>query len=120
AWDHRFLLAGRGDLEAARDALRAKLRQENPFFASLDEPAAASARESDEDRRLRALEDDLADAERKAQAPGALVSHDGRLQMILVRTTFSSDDLGRGETLTRRLENDLAEAGRQFGPGVTL
>ena len=118
AWEHRFLLADRRDLQAARDALAAKLREENPFYAPLDEPAAATP--AGRDPRLRTLEDQLAEAERRAKASGALVSADGRLQMILVRTTFSADDLGRGEALTTILEEALAEARRLVGPSVTL
>jgi predicted RND superfamily exporter protein len=109
---HRFLYADIADLEAARDALRAELRAENPLLVPLDGEASP-------DQKLRSLEDKLARAEREANATGGMVSADGRLQMILVRTTFTSGDLDRGEILTAQLESVIAEAGRTF-PSVSV
>lgn len=110
AWQHRFLFAELTDLEAARDALRDALKAENPLLVSIAEEHRPSA----DDHRLRELQDKLARAERDANAPGGMVSADGLLQMILVRTTFTSDDLPRGQALTARLDALLAEAGRTF------
>src|SRR5262249_8576979 len=70
------------------------------------------------DEQLRALRAKLARAEREAQAPGGMVSADGRLQMILLRTTFTSDDLARGEAVTTRLEALQSGAGRTLPGGA--
>ena len=101
-WDHRWLLAPLPDLEAARDALKGELEQAklraNPLYVPLDdEPAKPSTSTAD-------LEKKLADAERAKDDPGELVSKNGRVQMMIVHTGFSTGDVDRDRILVAKLE----------------
>ena len=114
AWDHRWLFADLADLESARVALadelaRAKLAA-NPLYVALDDapPATASA------DKLRAK---LVEAERARDDPGELVSADGRVQMMIVRTSFSSGNAARARSLVEQLD---AIIGTVRAPGVDI
>ncbi len=118
AWEHRFLLAPMADLEAARDALqarldRAKLRA-NPLYVSFDDPD-----EKPEHDRLSELEGKLADLERKATEPPRRVSRDGRLELLVIQTAFPASDYDRTRNLIKQIEA-IGEAVVGRYPGVTV
>jgi len=111
AWDHRFLFAPKDDLTRARDALEAKIAAANPMYVSLDDPPPTSATD-DLEARL-----DKAKAEADDLAP--FVSKDGRLQLFIVRTTFTSDDSTRGPKLNSLILAAAHDVETRF-PGVTV
>ncbi|HXU63800.1 MAG TPA: MMPL family transporter, partial [Polyangia bacterium] len=87
AWTHRYLLAPAADLESLRDELRDRKARANPLYVALDDDrTAGDARLADLKRRVDALQ-------AAAEHPGPLVSADGRLQIVVVRTRFPADDL---------------------------
>ena len=96
AWEHRWLFAKLDDLDAARDSLRAELAEAklaaNPFYVRLDDAAASSD-----------LEAKLREAEARHADPGELVSADGKLQMMIVRTTFPPGDVEAGRELVEQM-----------------
>lgn len=99
-WDHRWLLAPLADLEAARDGLVAEIEQAklraNPLYIELDDEPADAA-------ELNALREKLEAAERERDDPGELVSEDGRVQMMIVRTAFSTGDVEQDRILVAKL-----------------
>jgi predicted RND superfamily exporter protein len=106
-WAHRWLFAPLSELEAARDSLQTQFERASPFDLGVgdsDDTAAAGAD---------ALWKRLDQAKREADAPGTFVSTDGRLQLVLLRTTFSGGDVDRGRALTellRGLGSDIERA----------
>jgi predicted RND superfamily exporter protein len=115
AWEHRFLLASRGDLETARDGLAErvgthKLRA-SPLFVPLGD---------DEESPLDRLRRRIRDLERKASHPDAIVSPDGRVQLVIVEAPFPSASVTQGERLVGALGPILADLRRTFGPRVEL
>lgn len=103
-WQHRWLFADLADLQRARAAIEAKIRQAkldaNPLFVGLDdEPPSDQGDAADE------LRERLRKAEAENAARGELVSPDGKLQMMIIRTAFSSGDVERDKQL-------LADIGR--------
>ncbi len=117
AWDHRFLFADLADLEAARDALRERIERaklaSNPLYVDLgDEPAPTGP------DRLDQLETKLADAERDAAAPPARASADGKLQLLVIQTTFGATDHVHGRRLLATIARAIREVRRTVGPGV--
>jgi predicted exporter len=117
AWDNRFLFADLADLRAAREALSERMTKENPFYVSLDAPAAAADPQGD---GIAALRRKLDDAEDKARHPAPFTSADGRLQLIVVSATFNGGDLDRGARLAAALQGQLDETAREAGPTVRL
>lgn len=116
AWNNRFLFASIEDLEAARHAIELKIQRENPLFVSLeDEDATASEQHS-----IDALRRKLDDARKNAEAPAVRVSADQRLQLVLLRASFSSDDTARARRLVELLDRALAEVRAEVGPAVSL
>lgn len=115
AWKHRFLYAPLGDLEAASDQLERKINEANPMYISLDDDDAAAGESQVEKLRVR-----LDEARAKAGEPPVLVSDDKRLELLVVRTPFTSGDIGRGRQATRRMEQVLASVRRDVGPGVSI
>lgn len=117
-WKHRFLFAPLEDLREARDALEDKIRQEkleaNPLYISLEDE------EPDDDlaERVDSLRERLDDAEAKANAPAGFVSDDGQLQLIVVRTAFSSSDFSLSKQLLSRIDDAIDETRAELGPGV--
>jgi hypothetical protein len=112
-WKNRWLFAPLSELEAARDGLNRELRKANPMVAELDDEPAGQTRGFEE------LEARLEEARKEAADPGVFVSKDGHLQLIIVRTTFTSDDTSRGTTLTRALL-EASDAVRAEFPGVRI
>ena len=93
AWDNRFLFASLPDLTRARDALERRVAEANPMYVSLDDVPAGAPVATDD------LEAKLDKAEADARDPGSFISKDGRLQLFIVRTAFTSDDSARGAKL---------------------
>jgi predicted RND superfamily exporter protein len=116
AWDNRFLFAPLQDLETARAVLEKKRAEANPLYVPLDEDPGASA---GDEKRLADLREQLAKLKKEAESPSIHVSRDGRLQMILVRSAFSSDDIGRGRQLLHELEQANDAVRSQF-PTMTI
>jgi uncharacterized protein len=146
-WDHRFLFADLADLEEARDALRGALARQNPFYVSLDDaptptpdsvpngssrPAVASPTPAGTagstpaesspvlGDRVEALLHKLDDAHSKAERPSPLLSSDGTLQLVLLRTTFNGGDLDQGARMEAKLRTILDETQKEVGPDVHL
>jgi predicted RND superfamily exporter protein len=116
-WQHRFLYASLADLEMARTELRKRIATANPIYVSLDEPEEADPQgQSPLDR----LADNLKKANREGHTPEARISKDGRLQLIVVRTTFGSGDVARGEQLLAAIEKANAETAAVVGKGVVF
>ena len=113
AWDNRFLFAKLPDLVRARDALRRKLAEANPMYVSLDDDAPGAPDATDDlEAKLDKARADAAD-----QAP--LISKDGRLQLFVVRTTFTPDDDVRGPRLNRLIFAAAHDVEARF-PGVKV
>jgi uncharacterized protein len=108
AWQHRWLFADLSDLQRSRAAIEAKIRQAkleaNPLFVGLDdEPATHPPDAADELRdRLRKAEADVADR-------GELISSDGKLQMMIIRTAFSSGEVERDKQLIAGIDQIIEE-----------
>ena len=116
AWDHRWLFADLADLTAARDALaseidRAKL-EANPLYIPLDDapPRADSAQQ---------LKAKLHDAEVAKDGSAEMVSKDGRIQLMIVHTAFSTGDVDRDRELVDRIK-ELGENLHATMPDVTV
>ena len=113
-WEHRWQEVSLADLALARDALRAEIDdarlRANPLYVELVRTPHPEA------QRLR---DRLRDADRARANPGELVSSDGRTQLMILNTAYSSGDIDRD----RRLLEDVAstiEAVRREVPGVEI
>lgn len=120
-WDNRWLFAPLSDLQAARDALqhdidKAKLEQ-NPLWIDFeDQPAQGS------DPAAKGLDDlrrKLKEAEAQKSDPGELVSKDGRLQMMVLHTPFSSGDVERSGRLLQEATAIVMKV-RAESPGVEI
>jgi predicted RND superfamily exporter protein len=119
-WEHRWLYAPLAELESARDALNREMIKANPLVEDLEEDPPKDARGgSAKAPSFAKLEDRLEKAKKDADDPGTFVSKDGHLQLIIVRTTFTSDDTTRGNKLTGLLTDANAATVREF-PGVTV
>ena len=117
-WDNRFLFADLADLTAARDGLRARMMKANPLYVSLDDESADQGKPGGD--RLVALRKKLDEAREKARHPKALVSDDGRLQLIIVRANFNGGDLDSGSRLANTLQRQIDETLAETGPVVTV
>jgi predicted RND superfamily exporter protein len=111
AWSNRFLFAPLDELERARDALQTKIAEANPMYVSLDDDAPSTSTDD--------LKQRLDKEEKEASDPGAFVSKDGRLQLFIVRTTFSAGDDDRAHKLNTLLENVKGETQSEF-PAVKI
>jgi predicted RND superfamily exporter protein len=118
AWAHRWLFADLNDLQRARAALDDKIRQAkldaNPLFIGLDDDPPASQRNA-----LDELRDRLRKAEAENARSGELVSPAGTLQMMIVRTAFSSGDVDLAKQLLAGIRNAIAEVSPAV-PGVEM
>jgi predicted RND superfamily exporter protein len=116
-WQHRWLFADLGDLEKARAAIEAKIHEAkleaNPLFVPLDDPPAKAADAADE------LRERLRKAEAEKAQPGELVGPDGKLQMMIVRTAFSSGDVEKDKLLVAGIEQIIAQV-RAAVPGADI
>src|SRR5262249_29012208 len=98
-WEHRWLYADKKDLADARDALADKIRdaklKSNPLYVDLEDDGGGAAAGTKSDATDK-LKQKLDEAEKKKDAAG-FVSKDGRLQLIVVRTTFEAGTASLGE-----------------------
>jgi predicted RND superfamily exporter protein len=117
-WDNRFLFADLADLTAARDSLRARMMKANPLYVSLDDEPADQKKSGGD--RLDELRKKLDEARERARQPTALVSADGRLQLIIVRATFNGGDLDSGARLAEALQHQIDATLAETGPAVTV
>jgi len=117
AWKNRWLFADLADLEKARTAIYAKIQQAkleaNPLFVPLDDPPAKQDDAADE------LRERLRKAEREEAENGELVGLDGKLQMMIIRTAFSSGDVDKDRALVGGIEASMAQV-RAAVPGVEI
>ncbi|HEY0192738.1 MAG TPA: MMPL family transporter, partial [Kofleriaceae bacterium] len=117
-WNNRWLFADLKDLEAARTALADQVRQAklkaNPLFIDLDEDAGAPGQPGGGIDQLRKK---LTDLEAERTKDGELVAKDGSLQMMIVRTAFSSGDVEKDKALVAQIDRIMAEVRGQV-PGI--
>jgi predicted RND superfamily exporter protein len=117
-WQNRFLYADRADLAAARDALADKIRQTklaaNPLYVDFEDEAKPASDSADK------LEAKLKEAEAKKDAPGGFVSKDGRMQLLVVRTTFEAGAASKGEKVVAEVQGAIADTEAEIGTKVTI
>jgi hypothetical protein len=115
-WQHRFLWAELEDLSAARDALRERIQRAkltaNPLFISLEDEEAPGRDRLDE------LEAELGKLEQRAKRPELRVSQDGRLQLLVLQTTFSASDARRANLLIGAVKHAIEDTKHEVGRGV--
>jgi uncharacterized protein len=120
-WEHRFLLAKLEDLEAARDALRARIDKgkldANPFYIQLDDDLDDGEADKAGDK-FDELEKKLADLEQKAKNPELRVSKDGRYQLMTLQTTFGASEANKANQLVREVKRAIEATNREVGRGV--
>jgi uncharacterized protein len=108
---HRHLFVALDDLEAARDAVRDRIRRAklavNPAYVDLDEDESAAAAAATQ-RRLDDLRARRAEAEARLDR-SSYVSDDGRRQLLVVRTGFGKTDVDSGDELLDALARARAE-----------
>jgi uncharacterized protein len=119
AWKNRWLYAPLKELQAARDGLNREMIKANPLVENLEDDPPPAAGGADKKPAFADLEDRLERAKKDADDPGTFVSKDGHLQLVIVRTTFTSDDTDRGGKLTAALESASRAVETEF-PGVTV
>ncbi len=120
AWEHRFLWAKRGDLEAARDALRARIEkgklEANPLYIPLDDDLDADTDKAGDN--FDELEKQLAALESNAKSPELRVSKDGRYQLMTLQTTFGASDANKANELIREVKRAIEATNAEVGRGV--
>ena len=121
AWEHRHLLAPTSDLTAIRDELAQRKARLNPLFVSLDDGAGGAVPDGPAlGDRLRDLQGQLDAAKTGAAHPAPLVSTDGRLQIVIVRTRFPAGEVSRNAPVLAAVEGAADEARRAGGAGVRI
>ncbi|MBI5546222.1 MAG: MMPL family transporter, partial [Deltaproteobacteria bacterium] len=125
-WDNRYLFAPLADLQAARHALEREIEQkkltENPLYVDFEEEdAGAAAKEAGKDdaAKLADLRKKLSEAEVQRDDPGPFVSKDGKVQMMVLRTPYSSGDAERAPKLLEDTERVLVQVRAEF-PDVEM
>ncbi|HEX3479199.1 MAG TPA: MMPL family transporter [Kofleriaceae bacterium] len=117
-WENRWLFADLSDLQRARAAIEAKIRQAkldaNPLYVGLDDESASHPRDAADE-----LRDRLRKAEADAAQRGELVSPDGKLQMMIVRTAFSSGDVELDKQLLAGIDQIIDQV-RIAVPGADM
>jgi len=118
-WEHRHLLIPTEDLTAIRDELAQRKARLNPLFVAVDDDAggAVGGGPSLADR-LRELKQQLDAARTGAERPTPLVSKDGRLQIIVVRTPFASGEVSRNAPVLAAVARAVDEARPVGGAAV--
>src|SRR5205807_4595531 len=111
------------DLQAMADDLRERKARLNPLFVSLDSPSgtdtARTAAPAVADR-LHNLKQQFDAAKRGAHSPAPLVSPDGRIQIIIVRTRFAAGEVSRNAATADAVARAVEEARRLGGGAVRL
>jgi predicted exporter len=119
---HKFLYVPLPDLIEARDALseriaHAKIRA-NPLFIDLEDDSDRQQQADADRKRLDDLRAKRHDAEARLER-SSFINADGRMQMILVRTSFNTADVDRAKRLLPALQAIAAEV-RAAHPTVTI
>ena len=123
--EHRHLFVPLDDLEAARDALRRRIRdaklEANPLFIDLsdgleDEDGAGEEARADDERLAELRERRQAGEARLARS--GYVSEDGLTQLIVLRTAFLETDVGAARDLAAALERLRADVLARPGRGA--
>ncbi len=118
-WEHRHLLIPTEDLTAIRDELAQRKARLNPLFVAVDDDAGgAVAGGPSLSDRLRELKQQLDAAKAGAERPTPLVSKDGRLQIIVVRTPFASGEVSRNGPVLAAVQRVVDEARPVGGAAV--
>jgi hypothetical protein len=121
AWEHRHLLAPTDDLVAVRDDLRERKARLNPLYVALDDDGGRDGSgPSSIGPRLRALKQKLDAAQAGAAHPTPLLSKDGRLQILVVRTRFAAGEVSRNTATLAAVERVAEEARRAGGDAVRI
>lgn len=137
AWHNRFLFADLADLRSVRNALAERVRAEtlaaNPLFVDLDDLDSDQAddqadgqvdRQADDVNALaehtQALRARLDEAQAAADAPQAYVSTDERLQLVVIRSAFSSSDTRRGSELIAGVRTHMQAVRDSVGQEVQM
>ncbi|HEY4239334.1 MAG TPA: MMPL family transporter [Kofleriaceae bacterium] len=114
-WKNRWLFAPLADLEKARDAIEDEIKntklKANPLYIDLDDDAAPDGASD--------LRKQLADEEAKSADPGEYVGPDKKLQMMILRTGFSTGDVDQDKVLLAALDRVMADV-RAKVPGVEM
>ncbi len=117
-WKNRFLFADLDDIVSARDALKERIREAkleaNPLYVDLDDEPDST----DLDERVASLRERLDKAEHEAEKPASFVSHDGRMQLLVMRAPFQSSDFVRSIKLLSAVDSAIHATGAEVGPGV--
>lgn len=123
-WNHRFLFAELDDLTEARDAIQERIKHAkldaNPLFVDLDDEEDDGAAAAALDERVTKLRERLDDAERQLHENDGFLSHDGELQLVIVRSTFPSSDGKRGKQLVTSVHAAVTQTQVAMGPGVNI
>ncbi|HTM20554.1 MAG TPA: MMPL family transporter, partial [Kofleriaceae bacterium] len=113
AWNNRFLFADLADLEEARRALADRIHQAklaaNPIYVDFDDQEQKAPDDLELDKRVSRLQDKLKRAEADAKAPRGFVSDDGRMQLLIVRSTAPTADLAVSRPLMEAIEAAIAD-----------
>jgi len=118
-WEHRHLLIPTEDLTAIRDELAQRKARLNPLFVAVDDEAGgAVGRGPSLSDRLGELKQQLDAARTGAERPTPLVSKDGRLQIIVVRTPFASGEVSRNTPILAAVQRVVDEARPVGGAAV--
>lgn len=126
AWDNRWLFVPLDDLEAAKTALATEINAAklaaNPLYVDFESdpaPAGTTEKPAADADVMRSLRQRLHDAETKKNDPGDLVSKDGTVQMMILRTAFASGDVDKGGELLRAVSGVAAQV-RAERPNVEI
>jgi len=120
-WDNRYLFASLEDLRQAKEVLARKIAnakvRANPLYVDLETEEEKPPDDDDAARRLRVRMDE---AEQHKNTPSPFVSKDGTLQLVVVRTTFVSGDVGRGRALLAAANDAVRRTETEVGSGVGI
>ena len=114
-WQNRWLYVDLKDLRAAHDALADEIRdaklKANPLYIDFEDKPAAGATTADS--QTKKLREKLDEAERNKDSVG-FVSKDGKLQLIVVRTTFEAGAASKGVQLIDSVSRAAAETQKTY------
>src|SRR5450432_520367 len=122
-WNHRYMLALTDELTEVRDWLRAQKARLNPLYVALDDESAPQyghGERSQFGERGRELMRRFDVASARAQSPAPIVSSDGRLQVIVVRTRAAAEAVSRNRAALEAIQRVVSEARLRAGPGVRI
>ena len=120
AYAHRYLLAPTDQLTEVRDRLADRKARLNPLFVSLDDDGRPAEDAGALGARLRGLKAEMDAAESGAAHPTPIVSRDGHLQIIVLRTPFAAGELSRNAAALRAVTEVVDRARAVGGPAVRI